>query len=226
MPNFDTDNGTTAWLNWLAQFRDSPRLEAVVKGMYAGMDSAARAAAQLYLDRWLDTARGKQLDGIGQIVGQDRIVLGGAIPFFGFLGQTNSAGFGRARMRRDRESDTSGELPLLDAEYRQAIRWKIAVNKGSGTAPDIAEAINAIFATQNTRVQDQGNAKVTIIVDVQMDPDNPLIANREQWVPTAAGVGFEFAGFRQFYNLVTEDGDQLITDDGDPMIAEVYDEGL
>lgn len=223
--DFETDNAAVAWGHWLAQFGESPKLEAMVKSLYKGMDSAAKVAAELYMDRWLDTARGVRLDGIGEIVGQDREILAGSVPFFGFLGQSHSAGFGGARFRREGETDTSGKVALLDAEYRQVIRWKIAVNKGSGTARDIAEALNAVFNTTGTNVRDDGNANITVLVDVRIDLDNPLIVNKDKWVPSAAGVGFHFAGFRQKEQLLTEDGDDLLTEDGNQLIAEYYEEG-
>lgn len=220
--DIERNHDVVAWGHWLTQFQDSPRLESVVRGLYWGMNEAAKTASQLYMDRWLDTAIGKQLDGIGEIVGQSRIILAGDIRFFGFQGQTNSGGFSEARFRREWESGTGGMVALLDDDYRRLLRWKIAVNKGTGTAPDIAEAINAIFSTQNTRVIDVGNANIEIVVDVQLPEDNPLIVNKEQWVPAAAGVGFVFIGFRQEYYIISEDDDYIVDEDGNRIIGEFF----
>src|SRR5690606_21940043 len=131
-----------------------------------------------------------------------REILAGSVPFFGFISQTNSAGFGGARFRRGGERDGTGKVALLDAEYRNVLRWKIAVNKGSGTAPDIAEAINAVFNTTGTKVKNLGKAKIAIVVDVRINEESPLLVNKEKWVPAAAGIGFEFVGFRQEYDLL------------------------
>lgn len=213
-----------AWSNWLAQFEDSERLESLVRSLYWGANRDAKAASELYLNRWLDTARGAQLDGIGDIVQQPREILAGQVPFFGFISQSNSRTFGQARLRREPETDIQGAVPLRDAEYRQALRWKIAVNRGTGTAKDIADAVNAVFNTTGTKVANQGNAKITVIVDVQMDEDNPLIVNKDKWVPVAAGVGFEFAGFRQSFGIISDDGDTIISDDNEPLDGYFYQE--
>lgn len=222
MMEFETRHDVIAWSNWLAQFRHSPKLEALVRSLYWGVNEAGRAAAALHLERFIETAHGAQLDGIGDIVGQTRIVMAGKVPFFGFEGQSNSAGFGQARFRRGAEADLGQKTELLDAEYRNVLRWKVSVNKGTGTAADVAEAINAVFDTDGTRIEDMGNAKIRIIVDVQIDPDNPLVENKDKWVATAAGVGFEFYGFREIFELMTEDNENLLTESGDALEGHFY----
>lgn len=211
-----------AWSHWLAQFRHSPKIEALVRSLYWGANEAAKAAAAMYLERWIDTARGAQLDGIGDIVGQARIVMSGKVPFFGFEGQSNSATFGQARFRRGPEADLGQKTELLDAEYRNVLRWKIAVNRGTGTAPDVAAAINAVFDTEGTKIEDMGDAKIRIIVDVRIDPDNPIVENKDRWVPVAAGVGFEFYGFREVFELMTEDDENLLTETGDDLTGDYF----
>ena len=179
-----------AWGNFLAQYGNSPRLESVVRALYAPAQGLQGALRQLFEDRWLDTSVGQQLDGIGEIVGQPREIADTVyVKFFGFDGQPGALGFGQARFRRGYEKAVSGSTRLLDAEYRKVLYWKIAVNNGHGTTPEIAAALKTIFDVSQVRIKDVGNAKLNIWISALPGPNNPLMADPYQWVPAAAGVG-------------------------------------
>lgn len=190
--NFDQENGLIAWEHFTAQFANSPRLESLVRALYQPMQMSQDAVRQLLDERWLDTAVGAQLDGIGQIVGQSREIDDTVfVPFFGFVGQPNILGFGEARLRRQNEPAVGGSTRLLDAEYRKVLYWKIVVNNGHGTAPEIAFALSFIFDAAMIRIRDIGNAKIIIWVSRIPGPNDPLMANPKRWVPKVAGVGVQ-----------------------------------
>lgn len=190
--DFSQDNGLIAWQHWTAQFASSPRLEAIVRALYPPMQMSQDALRQLLDERWLDTAVGAQLDGIGQIVGQSREIDETVyVPFFGFLGQPGVLGFGQARMRRENEPPISGSTRLLDTEYRKVLYWKIAVNNGHGTAPEIARALSFIFDAAMIRIRDVGNAKIIVWASRIPGPNDPLMVNPRRWIPKAAGVGVQ-----------------------------------
>jgi hypothetical protein len=185
------DHGAIGWGHWLAQFRDGTRLEAMVRALLQPLNGGQAAVLQLLNDRWLDTAVGQQLDGIGDIVGFPRIVSDVAlIEFFGFVSQPGIAGFGVGRMRRAYESVTGGSTSLLDPEYRQLLYWKIAINNGHGTTPEIIAALKPILDVTKVVVEDMGNAKIAVWVNRLPNPVNdPLMIDAKRWVPKAAGVG-------------------------------------
>lgn len=190
--DFTQDNGLIAWNHWTAQFANSPRLQAIVRALYPPMQMSQDSLRQLLDERWLDTAVGAQLDGIGQIVGQSREIDETVyVPFFGFLGQPSILGFGQARMRRENEPPISGSTRLLDAEYRKVLYWKIAVNNGHGTAPEIARALSFIFDASMIRIRDVGNAKIIVWASRIPGPNDPLMVNPKRWIPKAAGVGVQ-----------------------------------
>lgn len=190
--DFTQDNGLIAWQHWTAQFANSARLESIVRALYPPMQMSQEALRQLLEERWLDTAVGEQLDGIGQIVGQSREIDETVyVPFFGFLGQPSVLGFGQARMRRENEPAISGSTRLLDAEYRKVLYWKIAVNNGHGTAPEIARALSFIFDAAMIRIRDVGNAKIIVWASRIPGPNDPLMVNPKRWIPKAAGVGVQ-----------------------------------
>lgn len=184
------DHGAIGWGHWTAQFADGTNLEAVVRGLFQPLNDIEAALLQLLNDRWLDTAVGAQLDGIGQIVGLPRIIDDVIyVQFFGFEGQPGIAGFGEGRMRRNGEPVTGGSTTLLDPEYRKLLYWKIAINNGHGTTPEIIAALKPIFDVDRVIVQDRGNAKIAVWVDRLPGPSDPLLVNARRWVPKAAGVG-------------------------------------
>lgn len=186
--NLTQNHAKIAWQHWTAQFANSPRLEALVKALYAGVEDFP--LLELLKDRWLDTAYGAQLDGIGQILGQPRQIADTVyVPFFGFYGQPNTRGFGEARIRREGEKVLSGYTTLLDREYRKILYWKIAVNTGHGTFPEINAAIQNIFDAQYVRMQNTGNASFSIWISKLPGPNDPLAHNARKWIPKAAGVG-------------------------------------
>lgn len=54
------------------QFRGKPRIEALLKAIAAQVQDVSDAADDLREKRWLDSAEGAQLDGLGRILGLDR----------------------------------------------------------------------------------------------------------------------------------------------------------
>ncbi|MGL6014114.1 MAG: DUF2612 domain-containing protein, partial [Shewanella oncorhynchi] len=55
------------------QFQDSQKLKAMVKAIMDAFTELDASANELFIDRWIDTAYGKQLDGCGYIVGEERL---------------------------------------------------------------------------------------------------------------------------------------------------------
>ncbi|KCB24850.1 DUF2612 domain-containing protein [Bordetella hinzii] len=190
--DLEQDHAEIAWGHWPGQFQGAPRLEALVKALLKPAQGLQGALRALYEDRWLETAVGKQLDGIGEIVGLPRVIDEAIyVRFFGFQGQPNVSGFGEARFRRTNERPVAGSATLLDPEYRKLLYWKIALNNGHGTIPEISRSLKPIFDVDRVIVQNVGNAKIRIWVSRIPGPNDPLMANPYKWVPQAAGVGVQ-----------------------------------
>ncbi|HRL23140.1 DUF2612 domain-containing protein [Alcaligenes sp. SDU_A2] len=188
--DLEQDHADIAWGHFLAQYGKSARLESVVRALYAPVQHGQLQA--LYDERWLDTALGRQLDGIGEIVGQPREIDDTLfVQFFGFQGQASVAGFGKARLRRHYEPSVAGSSRLPDAEYRKILYWKIGLNNGHGTAPEIAASVKAIFDASIVRVRDLGNARLGVWFNTTPQTNPALMVHPERWVPALAGVGVE-----------------------------------
>lgn len=190
---FDEDQGAVAWGNFVGALSEgNPKLESFVRSLYKPMNSLMNAFRGLYEDRWLDTAFGAQLDRIGDIVGQERTIDESIYNyFFGFSSQPFTTGFGVARIRRDWEVAAGQSAKLNDEEYRKVLRWKIAVNNGHGTSPEIAAALRGIFGVDDVRIKDVGNAKMIIWIDKLPGVNDPLLVNARRWIPKLAGVGVQ-----------------------------------
>jgi hypothetical protein len=102
--------------------------------------------------KYIDKASGKQLDNIGDIVGQPRLLIDAdLIAFFGFQGISISKSFGDlndvsagGRWKSLGEYST-GNILLSDNEYRLFIRAKIIRNTTVATTEDVIDSIKFLF---------------------------------------------------------------------------------
>lgn len=143
-----------------------------------------------YLQENLDvyTAKGYWLDLIGLIVGQSRTVPE-AIPvqYFGFVGQTNIAGFGKARLKKDSDPRFSSSV-LGDAEYRIVILGRIINNFANSTKVGIAESLSVLFDTTLINVQNIGVAAFRAYVGRELTSTEIALITSLNLLPKAAGV--------------------------------------
>jgi hypothetical protein len=185
---FPHDHAEIAWSHFLAQHIGKVNTEHFVRAFYNPLNELDNALNDLYTKRWLYTAEGKQLDGIGSIVGITREVTNSVyLPFFGFWSQPSGRGFGQARMRRKREPYAASSF-LGDTDYRVAIGMKIALNNGHGTAEEIMQAVNLSLGVVGTRVLDYGNANARIYIDDFILPNDPRYSILLDHLAIAAGV--------------------------------------
>lgn len=190
--NLAQDHASIAWENWPAQFSSSTRLAAMVKSLVVPMNSIQTALAGLYDNRWLDTASGAQLDGIGEIVGQPRQISNvAAMQFFGFADQQDSGGFGEARMYVTGMALTYGTSTLGDDDYRLALAWKIRANNSRGTVGDIVGAVTSLFEASALSVEETGDAAITVHI-ARTNESNVFLKNPLKWIPSAAGIAVRY----------------------------------
>lgn len=224
--DLDQDHGAIAWGNWTAQFLDSPRLKSLVLALLQPINSAQAALKQLRDDRWLDTAQGAQLDGAGDILGRPRQITNTrAIWHFGFDGQVYTGGFDSYPFYKAGGGFFTGGKTLDDDDYRLLLRWKVLIDSGHGTTPQIEESLRVLFAVDRIAVEDLGNAHIRVHIGRQPTDDDSFLGNPVQWIAKAAGVAVEFRTYdpdedfdlspdRGIYRLVSEEGDPLLDENG------------
>jgi len=183
------DHATIAWSHFLAQHENKPYTEAFVTAFYPPLVELDTTQNELYTKRWIDTAEGVQLDGVGSIVGKSREVPNSVyLPFFGFISQPAGRAFGTYRMRFDRDPyATSGFLG--DTEYRKAIYTKIADNNSHGTAEDIMRIVNDVIGVTKTAIFDMGNANAALMInDMTITYADYRADIIDEIIPRAGGV--------------------------------------
>jgi hypothetical protein len=178
-----------AWSHFLAQHLGKVNTENFVRAFYPPLDLLDTAQSDLLTKRWIETAEGIQLDGIGSIVGISReiseIVF---LPFFGFTAQPAGKGFNQARIRHDREP-YAGSRFMGDIEYQAAILDKIALNNGHGTAEDIIRHIDFVLGTTGSTVFDMSNATASLLInDMTITTADPRYSLINKHIANAAGV--------------------------------------
>jgi hypothetical protein len=186
--NFELPVSETAWGHFLIQFEGKPYVKEVVTAIFEPLDMLAKAYEDLRTKRGVETAEGKQLDGVGEIVGVSREIPQGVyLSYFGFREQPAGRGFGQARMRRAGDPIAySAYAP--DSEFRQMIKAKIRLNNSFGSSEDIIAATREIFMAPAARVKDMGNATAQLWIGRPAAPDKTPYAFYSKLIPRAAGV--------------------------------------
>ncbi|MCQ9124372.1 DUF2612 domain-containing protein [Rodentibacter caecimuris] len=187
----DTDFEAVGLNNRLSQFNYSPNLAALLTILLSPYTNIQQALKQMLLVRHIDTAQGKQLDGVGDIVGMPRpfTQMNGEW-YFGFSGQSKAKPFSRAPIRDLAMQTNSRQFNYMnDMNYRRLIKWKVIANNSHGTIEDIILACQALFMAKKVAVKDKQDAEITIAIT--RDQKYKLDAVEDEatrWIPTAAGV--------------------------------------
>jgi hypothetical protein len=185
---FPHDHGEVAWGHFLAQHFNKENTEDFVTAFYPPINILDKALNDLYTLRWLETAEGAQLDGIGSIVGITRTVANSVyLPFFGFASQIAGRAFGVARLRHDREPWAESSV-LGDEAYRILLYLKIAINNGHGTAEELMYSFNTVLNVTRTTIVDFGNANARVLINDFIMSNDPRSQVLDYMLPKAAGV--------------------------------------
>jgi hypothetical protein len=130
---------------------------------------------QLMQERSIDTAVGKQLDIVGDIVGQPRELIDTALlTYFAYLGYPNAQSFGdlanpsTGGSYRGVGDPLAGNTLLTDEQYRLFIKAKIIKNNTNATPNQILEFINFVFGSSNNQLIEEGNAAYTLLIGKEL----------------------------------------------------------
>lgn len=160
---------------YTVQFEDQPVFDKYVQLMLSECQELQKQYKALMQERSLDTAVGAQLDLLGAIVGQGRMLVNVDIfEFFGFDAVPNSLGFGTlgdpsvGGIFYDANNPRFGNVELNDDLYRLLIKAKIAKNVTRATPEDIMRFANFVFSTEGSTIQDEGGAAFRLLVGRQL----------------------------------------------------------
>lgn len=187
-------------------FEDGIVFDKFLQLLAVGLNNQQEFFRQLMQERSIDTAVGKQLDIIGDIVGQPRVLLDiDSLPFFGFFGNPLSQSFGDSGRPEiggywwDARQPRTKNQELNDDQYRVFIKAKILKNRTRGTPEDIIEFIKYVFNAKRVSIVIDDDAVARINVDKSIsDWNKGLLAFfvettfKSYFSPKVLGVGFEY----------------------------------
>lgn len=151
---------------------NAPTFDAFLKLLTVEMQNLQAVFKDLMQLRTLDTATGEQLDIIGRIVGQERVLLSADLyEYFGFQGALKAGSYGNLTDPTigakwwSLGKPLGGNVLLDDNTYRIFIRAKILKNTTVSTSEDFIKAINLIFGLDNTiAIEDTTTDQATVMV--------------------------------------------------------------
>lgn len=174
----------------LIQFQHSPNVHSLYTALFSPFSSLQSAFRELLLNRHLDNAVGKQLDGIGDILGMPRPYMAVEGQFyFGFTGQSKAKGFSQAVIRSlNSETGNKQYQFVSDSLYKRLLHWKIIANNSHGTVEDIIQACQAVFMASRVEVL-EGRCRLTVNVTRPAKFASEAIESiKEKLIPAAAGI--------------------------------------
>jgi len=183
----------------VTQFRES-NLRDYLCAMLSEADTLEGVFQDILNGRSIDTAVGKQLDILGQLVGQPRELLDASeVVYFGFQGNPQANSFGTlsdptvgGRFRSLGEN-TTGLRSLTDEEYRLFIRARTFKNITTATINETIDQIQTIFDVQDVTIVEGAEAEYTVTIGKVLSTNEKLIITNGNIIPKPAGVTANYA---------------------------------
>ena len=183
------------------QFKESTNLISYIKALLLESDSLEGVFRSLLTDRWIDTAEGINLDIIGSIVGQPRILVDALIiSYFGFAPNSGASSFGSVSnvslggRFRSKEESTTGNRELTDEEYRVYIRARIIKNSINPNLPETLSFFKFLFEVEQIIITD-GAMHYTVQFGRMLTVNEKAFLLNTDLVPKVAGVG---VGYQEY----------------------------
>lgn len=188
------------------QYRESANLLGYIAALLSEANDLEAVLRSIAEDRAIDTATGRTLDIIGEIVGQPRALVDAvALGYFGYVGAPGARSYGDegnagvGGRYRDEDEPATGDRELDDAEYRLFIRARIARNHSDGTLPSIIEMVKFITGADEVTIQ-EGRSSLRIGIGKQLTDSERIFLTSGGLIPKAAGIEIDV-----FYQYI--DGD-------------------
>ena len=188
--------------NIATEYRGSANLRAYVLALLCDHD-VLDSLFMLIADRLnIDTQEGKNLDVIGELVGQPRgVINANGITFFGFAPHPAANSFGTplnptigGRFRAPGEALT-GNKTLIDSEYRKFIKAKIFRNHARSTPDEIIRFLKLLLGADTPIFLSNANPRPghgRILFGRALTLDERYLLMETDLVPTTTGVTYHY----------------------------------
>ncbi len=214
------------------QFKEKPIFDRFLQVLLSGKFDIQNALEDLQTLRSLDTATGKQLDIIGDIVGRPRgLVYQDIFNYFGFAGTERAGSFGSL-------SDPTVGAPWYsvgaptgnarepsDEEYRMILKAKIIKNRTNSTPEQVIEAYKFVFGVPEVFLEEYAPAAVRVgIGKILTNVERSLLfdlGGAGALLPKTIGVNCTYTEFQAGRVFATEGfpGGQGVGDLNDPTVG-------
>ena len=192
------DHKVLAISRLVTQFRESTNLIKYIESLLIESNNLEAVFQSLLEERWIETAIGQQLDVLGIIVGQPRILVDADIfSYFGFAINPTSKSFGTITNAsiggefRGINTLTEGNRVLTDDEYRLFIKARIIKNISRSTPEDIIKQLQFLFDTSQVIFMD-GDTEYTISIGSELTPNDRALLFDTDIVAKTAGVRINY----------------------------------
>lgn len=188
------------------QFKDKDVFDRYVRLALETKGAIQEVLKDLIQRRSIDTATGKQLDLIGQIVGQERFLIAGQYDdgVFAFDEYTSGETFGTLRDEHEGGAFVSlsdeprGLAMMNDATYRLFIKAKIQKNIMVSTPEEFLAMLQFILGATNIVLREE-SAKIRVFIGRKLNEYERAVLTHvefkgyeERLIPKTVGVGLEF----------------------------------
>lgn len=191
------------------QFQDKDVFNRYLRLLKTSTQELLGVFRDLMQKRDIDSATGAQLDIIGEIVGQPRVLINTDLyPFFGYQGALAANSFGTYYNNQlggywySYGGKIGGDVMLNDEQYRLIIKAKIIKNNARGTNEDYITFGTFVFNTKiDFRDDHSGNSTVLVGRRLSMFERSIMAyvfegANYNfTYHPKPLGIGLEYAEF-------------------------------
>lgn len=165
----EVDYLSQARSRYTQQFKNKPIFDAHIKIVIDEILELQDMFQDLIGLRGLETATGVQLDIIGAIVGQPRVLVDFTLfPFFGFLEDSSALSFSSLADPTSGGilkslADSDGEdYEVDDDTYRFILRARIVANISNTTPQGVIDAVNYMLGRTDSNIEEMGNAHLKI----------------------------------------------------------------
>ena len=214
------------------QFRGKPVFDKYLQLLLTGKEELQKVISDVMQLRSIDTATGKQLDVIGEIVGRPRgLVTSDLFYYFGFEGAPQAESYGSTTDPTVGGQWYSLNAPIgvsrepSDDEYRIILKAKIIKNRTLATPEDVIEAYKFLFGVGQVIIEETSPANVRIgIGKILTNVERGLLfdlGGAGTLLPKPVGVNYTYTEFQAGRVFATEGfpGGQGTGDLNDPTVG-------
>lgn len=189
------------------QFKEKPIIDRLQEIIHSEATEIQNTLSDMLYQRWLENAKGKNLEVIGDIVGQPRTLFDSVIIYyFGFQGATGALSFGTRSnpnvggVFKSRNDPLRGTRYLNDIEYKAIIKIKILKNTTIGVIDEFIAMTKLLYNVNSVTYTESGGVVHINIGRDYNDQNLSLFKGLDeiklgnQYLPLPIGVRLEFDG--------------------------------